>query len=379
MTKIPDGAFLLASIPSETPLLPSQDGTGLNERAECILPKSLAEKTVFSGVKYPLPMPHPGGINYEIRPTPSMGLGMFAKRDLKRGELILAERPLLVVPTAPTAAQLFRRNVSNRDALLQLCFDRLTPENQAAYRALANSHTQDGSGPLHGILRTNGFSLPYGEQVDKCTAVYKVISRINHRCGVSFTRFPCIRLPRCKSSCRANASHKSAFSTFSCQLRAMFDIKKDEQIFISYCSISNPTPERQASFVHRGFQCTCASCTLPSFDDLYKKILERVVHLSKSFDEWVNNRSLPKDHLIKPALALFSLMEANCLHGENFYEVNLVTLMRSYSALGDLSNAMKYGNLCGMWYLYRESNPEIMEELKHPTAHLTHSTWGIRM
>jgi hypothetical protein len=47
MTQIPDGVFLLASVPSETLRVPSQDGTGLNERVECILPKYLAEKNCF--------------------------------------------------------------------------------------------------------------------------------------------------------------------------------------------------------------------------------------------------------------------------------------------------------------------------------------------
>jgi hypothetical protein len=137
-------------------------------------------------------MPNPGGINYEIRPTPSMGLGMFARRDIKRGELILAERPLLVVSSIPTFSQFLQPNISDRDAFLQPCFDWLTPDN---YRALANSHTQDGSGPLHGVLRTNGSRLPYGEvEAHKCTAVYKEISRINHMCGGSLTQFPCILL-----------------------------------------------------------------------------------------------------------------------------------------------------------------------------------------
>src|SRR5262245_48785776 len=59
VTQIPDRAFLLTSIPSETPRLPAQDDFGLNQRAECILSKSLAVKTVFSSVKFPAPMPNP--------------------------------------------------------------------------------------------------------------------------------------------------------------------------------------------------------------------------------------------------------------------------------------------------------------------------------
>jgi hypothetical protein len=41
---------------------------------------------------------------YKVRSTPDMGKGVFAKHDIKRGELILAERPLSsIVLTAANA------------------------------------------------------------------------------------------------------------------------------------------------------------------------------------------------------------------------------------------------------------------------------------
>jgi hypothetical protein len=184
-------------------------------------------------------MPNPGGINYEIRPTPSMGLGMFAQCDIKRGELILAERPLLVVSSIPTFAQFLQPNISDRDAFLQPCFDWLTPDNQAAYRALANSHIR-----MVVAHFTVSFELTASSHMEKWRRINKEISRINHRCGArlpsSFTDI--------QSSCRPNASHKSAFPTFSCQLRAMLEIKKDDEIFVTYCAISEPTPGTPSLF-----------------------------------------------------------------------------------------------------------------------------------
>ena len=54
--------------------------------------------------------------------------------------------------------------------------------------ALANSYTEDGSGPILGIVRTNGYQVPglydSGDEDDNAgayTAVLKVMSRINHR------------------------------------------------------------------------------------------------------------------------------------------------------------------------------------------------------
>jgi hypothetical protein len=40
----------------------------------------------------------PDGPTYAIEKTKEKGMGMFAKRALKAGELILAERPVLVTP-----------------------------------------------------------------------------------------------------------------------------------------------------------------------------------------------------------------------------------------------------------------------------------------
>jgi hypothetical protein len=158
----------------------------------------------------------------------------------------------------------------------------------------------------------------------------------------------------------------------------MLDIPKDAEIFVCYCSMADAVASRQAALSSYGFRCTCLSCTDPSFDDQYQSILSQVTQLSASFNEWTQNRSLPNDHLIKPALNLLSLMEANGLHGLNIYEINLVTLMTSYTALGDLSNTMKYATLCGLWHLYREQNAQLCEGLKNPRTHRSHPLWGVR-
>lgn len=129
-----------------------------------------------------------------------MGLGMFAIRDIKRGDLILAERPLTFTPMTPHPSpdlpgavppeQLKALAHFDWEKFLQPCFARLTPENQAAYRALANSHTKDGSGPLLGVIRTNGFGVSLEEgRPNRYTAVYKEASRINHRCGFRLFSF----------------------------------------------------------------------------------------------------------------------------------------------------------------------------------------------
>ena len=141
-------------------------------------------KTILSIPKFPLPMPKPKQTNHQILPTSTMGFGVFATRDLEIGDLILAERPLIVIPrlACPATQGQAETRYLSLDNYIEPCFEKLTPEDQAAYHELSNSHTSDGSGPLLGILRTNGYGVKMGEaNIYQHSAVYKELSRANHR------------------------------------------------------------------------------------------------------------------------------------------------------------------------------------------------------
>jgi hypothetical protein len=101
---------------------------GLNERAECMLRGGPDMNAVFSISNFPLPMPRPKEINYQILSTPTMGFGMFATCDLKIGDLILAERPLLFIPRS-IHRQVQSDQTTNFDQIIDPCFQRLTVEN----------------------------------------------------------------------------------------------------------------------------------------------------------------------------------------------------------------------------------------------------------
>jgi hypothetical protein len=85
------------------------------------------------------------------------------------GDLIFAERPILVVPAlikiqvkvprSYTQDQIIQAQFFEWERVLEKAFTRVTPERQAAYKALHNSHLHDGSGPLLGVVRTNGFQV----------------------------------------------------------------------------------------------------------------------------------------------------------------------------------------------------------------------------
>ncbi|KAJ7708336.1 hypothetical protein B0H17DRAFT_1325186 [Mycena rosella] len=68
------------------------------ERYAVVIAEPTIAELISAQPNFPLLVKTPDEPTYEIRATPNMGLGMFAKRDLKTDELILSERPVLVYP-----------------------------------------------------------------------------------------------------------------------------------------------------------------------------------------------------------------------------------------------------------------------------------------
>jgi hypothetical protein len=181
-------------------------------------PDGHSEWVVHAGTKakvinapgYPKPVPKPNGTQpaYVIKPTPDKGLGIFATRDIKMGELIFAERPLLVSPKGSLgiSPNIQHYDLKTRMAIMKMEWEkvlekavgRMAPEDRNAFMDLANSHKDDGSGPILGIINTNAFSL--GSEVfdgpekladgsNVYSGVIKIGSRINHRYVCAFFLF----------------------------------------------------------------------------------------------------------------------------------------------------------------------------------------------
>ena len=166
---------------------------------ECILAGHM-KRRILSTPGFPRPVKKTAGgrVNHRVRPSPFGGLGMFATRPVRTGDLIVAERPLLISqrgfevkvgsgPGGLTQAEMIQVHMQEWEEQLGIALKRMTDENRKAFMALANSHTEDGSGPILGIIRTNGYVVPGlydGHEDDNArayTAVLNVMSRINHR------------------------------------------------------------------------------------------------------------------------------------------------------------------------------------------------------
>ncbi|KAG6856244.1 hypothetical protein H0H87_006103 [Tephrocybe sp. NHM501043] len=265
-----DHMAILTTIPPRGPnetWADSQDGW-----SECMFHGGYLKRALFSIPGFPTAVPKPPVVRHHIGPS-AYGLGMFAAVDIEPGDLIVAERPLLVFPpygfarwpkggpTELSPAQTLQVTYMQQEERLKICVERMLPEARKKFFALFNSHLEDGSGPIFGIARTNAIKFaPVNEDSEKShmytsAAVFDAISRANH-------------------SCCPNARYTANASSFSLSLRALRSIKAGEQIFINYGVTSEPTAKRRSVLLPYGFSCTCALCTDPSSDALLTLILE---------------------------------------------------------------------------------------------------------
>lgn len=204
--------------------------------AECFIPGEL-KRELYSTPGFPrVPLAPTGGKAYCIKELEEPGrndLGLFATRLIHVGDLVVDERPMLVVsggsnvPLPESIASYMAeqlRQVTTLEQLKQVifhgwgtlvktAFDRMADEYKEEFMALANSHEHDGSGKpfycllvnvelkfcltdeivgyaffpepylnfstktSHRRIRTNGFQALDGAG----SAVCKDISRVNHR------------------------------------------------------------------------------------------------------------------------------------------------------------------------------------------------------
>jgi hypothetical protein len=135
---------------------------------DCIL-YGFAKKDILSTPGFSKPVRWPALPLHEIRETTDgQGLGVFAVKDISMGDIIFVERPLFMEPVALPQIRIRNQLGLNWDIeqikqgmMEYLCksFEKWPEERQKAFMALANSHLHDGSDPLQGIIRTNGFGV----------------------------------------------------------------------------------------------------------------------------------------------------------------------------------------------------------------------------
>ncbi|KAJ7935064.1 hypothetical protein B0H13DRAFT_1949543, partial [Mycena leptocephala] len=226
----------------------------------------------------------------------------YPTRALSTGDLILCERPLLI-----TVFVQFSLNV-NEKALSDV----------QAFMKLANSHTTDGSGPLFGIVRTNGLGISglrpgVKGELGMYTAICNYISRLNH-------------------SCSPNTQPFFDKVSLSYRLYAVRDIAVGEELTFQYI-------DRNKALKPYAFVCTCPSCTDATASNARRAAIAAFI---PTVAIWAVNRTLSDDWLLDKCREQIALIETEGLEHLTAYFDATKAVMEAYICLGDARNASKW-------------------------------------
>ncbi|KAJ8503560.1 hypothetical protein ONZ45_g10754 [Pleurotus djamor] len=307
-------------------------------QTECIFTCAQDKRLLTHARGYPRPLPKSQTLGgFEIKPTKDKGLGMFATRDYDFGDMILAERPLILCPMPPQGSR-------DTEYIFAEALDRMSEANFDTFMSLHNCHTdeagEEGDLPLFGVLRTNAYYIRFekGKTRLRYISVYGKISRINH-------------------SCSPNTSQDWDALSLSRQIYALRPIKKGEEITSSYMRLDTAYAERQRTMNAYGIICTCEPCSTPkSFLTKLNAVkdMENITAILK----WCQNALLPDDLLLKPTLGLLELIEKEGQQEHQAYRSILMHLSLIYYALGEEEKARMFMEKRMLWDQWHGSADE---------------------
>ncbi|KAJ7125282.1 hypothetical protein C8R44DRAFT_875099 [Mycena epipterygia] len=187
----------------------------------------------------PLPCP-PSDPPFFIRASEDKGVGMFARRSIARGEIIMLERPVWV--SHPT----MNVHIDQKPKFYEAALAGLSPSTQASIARLHNAQPETADVcPIRGLLLTNALATKLPHTTQLFPALFPHLCRANH-------------------SCVPNAHYYFCTRTFAGRLCAMRAIAAGEEIMIGYTDLVAPRAQRQADLSARyRFACACTACSLP--------------------------------------------------------------------------------------------------------------------
>ena len=184
--------FVITTIPARDEDLSVHTSTERSDGWTEAIIDGNTKRAIFAPRTFPASISRPSSIARCVELTDG-GKGLFATRRLNQGELILAERPLVMVPRALVSGDKISAisiiPVSNdTGALLDVLVKRMLPDRREVLLKLAKAPAWDDIG-VDGLIRSNGlnvngYTLPGAEGADgRYVAVYETLSRANHRCA----------------------------------------------------------------------------------------------------------------------------------------------------------------------------------------------------
>ncbi len=285
---------------------------------------------------------------YTIEDVPGKGKGLLASKDIPKGTRIISETPVI------TSGE----DVRNTDDLqVRICqqVTSLSEAQRQEFTSMANIHpyTNDAQ-KWFGIFRTN--SLPMGPDL-AAGGVFLKACRINH-------------------SCDANSQNFWNENLNQLTIHASKDIRRGEEITISYMSGSENRRVRQEQLWENfNFTCYCQTCSLPPEQSRNNDLkLDRI----KEIDSIIVHEGI--EGLVSPALRMLSFIDEQVRLWDD-PTPNAIGLARAYPdafeiavANGDLARARVFAERLVPLYLITmgKDSPDVTkyrELTRNPALH----------
>ncbi|KAI5118861.1 hypothetical protein M0805_005305 [Coniferiporia weirii] len=200
-----------------------------------------------------------------VADIPGRGKGLIASRDIKQGEMLIREKPLVVVPrstnmspVALIAERLSLLSWDERKEFYSLSY--VSPSQDPGSKTLL----LDGEIDL-AIFQTNAISA--GENV----GLFPRTARLNHGCGSAF-----------------NSVYSWRPQEGTLVVHTLKHIKRGDELLTTYLDTKKSRNERR-DYLQRfyGFNCSCSVCSLSSSESAASdNRLARMSSLGQVFETW---------------------------------------------------------------------------------------------
>ncbi|EXJ92357.1 hypothetical protein A1O3_00907 [Capronia epimyces CBS 606.96] len=282
--------FTTPTIASEfAALLPFQDPAALSSR----------------GINSPS---EPDGPSY-TKTIPGKGIGMLAKHELQRGDLIAAYTPYLLAHMENLLS------TTEREKYLQVAIEQLPEPSKTHFLTLATIYG-DPRVAVQDVVKANAFEMQVGGQMH--LAVFPESSRINHACA-------------------PNSQYHLDPTLLTHYVYAARSIAPDEEITIAYAPPLVFFRDR-AEYLHSTFhfQCTCSRCQRGEAGD---KAVSDIHALQWALANWDSNSTAS----VRKAEMLVRLYKEEGL--DAFLDTPYGHAAFTYNAVGSARGAIKYAKL----------------------------------
>lgn len=244
---------------------------------------------------------------FKIVQIPCKGTGMIATRKLYPGDMILAEKPVIIVPN-----DIFSDVVKCEEEFLERKINKLSSKERELTLALTDCREMEESdyydpNPYCGMFSTNAMHF------EEDAALCPVMARANH-------------------SCRANAEFISRADLGVQRLIANYIIKEGEEITINYMAMRKEgldVKETRQAYLRQsyGFQCACWACTIQDNELLEEETLRETI---KEF------QAVGEDKLDVTEIEIL-IANVYQISGKHSYILDLVQHLYRFATAGSLT------------------------------------------